>query len=248
MPGAPDFAACDEPRPRSLAARGQQPLTSRTTPRAARFTPKWTGVVRASPGRPTRRGTGDKFPVERSAELGADHKEPLGARSKPSTSIRHPARSGSSGARQPAVQRADDLLVLADRFAVGAVPQPIDDPPDFAALALGREPQRGEGAAHCLLSPRAAPVERELSTELSSGALDLAQASWTRRGAAGQPARELLVGVGWLPAGEGVGRDRPAVTRSTARLQRSLARDESRGLQPFEMDPHTTRVKGQLRG
>ena len=97
LAGSTGFRCLRRASPRSLAVRGQQPLTSRTTPRAARFTPKWTGVVRASPGRPTRRGTGDKFPVERSAELGADHEEPLGARSKSSTSIRHPARSGSSG-------------------------------------------------------------------------------------------------------------------------------------------------------
>ena len=59
------------------------------------------GPTSARAGKP-RSGGGpvwhvDDFPVERSAELGADHAEPLGPRSKPSTSIRHPARSGSSG-------------------------------------------------------------------------------------------------------------------------------------------------------
>ena len=55
--------------------------------------PSGQAAIRGRPGV----ARGDKFRVERSAELGADHAEPLGARSKPSTSIRHPARSGSSG-------------------------------------------------------------------------------------------------------------------------------------------------------
>ncbi len=88
----------------------------------------------------------------------------------------------------------------------------------------------------------------KLATKLSSGALDLAQASWAGRGAASKPARELLVGVGRLPARQRIGRNRPAVARSAARLWHSLASDEPGDFQTLEMNTHPTRVKRKLCG
>lgn len=134
---------------------------------------------------------------------------------------------------QAAVQDADDRLVFADGVSVGAVAQPEGHLSLPAALALRREPEGGEGAAHLLLGMRAGVLGCELVSQVLSGALDLTQAPRTRRRAPGQPARELTVGVGWLPTRQSVNRHRPAVPRSPSRLRRPLARDESGCPQPF---------------
>ena len=146
------------------------------------------------------------------------------------------------------MQRADHRLVRANRFAIRAVAQPIDDSPDVGPLALRRKPQRGKGPAQPVLGSRAGLIARQLTTELASRALDLAQAPWAGRSAARKPARQLLVGVGGLPAGQGVRRDRPAVARPPARLSHALARHEPGVLKTIEMNPHPTGVKRQLCG
>jgi hypothetical protein len=89
---------------------------------------------------------------------------------------------------------------------------------------------------------------KELSTKLSSGAFDLAQAPRTCRRAARQPPGELPIGVRRLPTGQCIGRNRPDVTRSPQRLGLSLASDEPGIFQTLEMNPYSARVKHQLFG
>lgn len=93
-------------------------------------------------------------------------------------------------AGQSAMQRAHHRLVGVDRFAIRAVAQSISDSPYFGALALRREPQRGQGTAQRLLGSRAGLIARQLTTELASGALDLAQAPRASRSAARKPPAE----------------------------------------------------------
>ncbi len=146
------------------------------------------------------------------------------------------------------MKRADHRLVGANRFAVGTVAQPVDDAPDGGSLALGREPQCRKSTAERFLGWRAGLIARQLTTKLASSALDLTQAPRAGRSAARQPPRQLLVGIGRLPAGRSVSRDRPAVARTAPQLRHALAHDEPGVLHTFEMNPHPTGVKRQLGG
>jgi hypothetical protein len=102
----------------------------------------------------------------------------LRKRSKPSTSIKQSACCGSRhepgepGRRhkrveqpecQSPVQRADDLLALRGRVALGAAAQREDHLSILATGALRREPKGGERVAHRLLGHGATATGRELA-------------------------------------------------------------------------------------
>jgi hypothetical protein len=151
-------------------------------------------------------------------------------------------------ARQPAMQRAHGLRVLAGRLAVRTVAQPIGDSSGLPRLSLRRKTQRNERAAHRRRRVRVASAVKELPADLAPRALDLAQAGWAGRDAAREPSREPAVGVGRLPTAPRVGCDRPAVARPATRPGLSLALDEPGFLQALEMDSNTAGMKAELGG
>jgi hypothetical protein len=162
---------------------------------------------------------------------------------------RQPRRRGElvqQPASQPPMQRADDGLVLADCLTIGTVAEPKSDA-SLRRLALGSESERGERSAHRLLSGGSTARGRKLASQLPAGTLHLPQPSRARRNAAGQPARQLPVGTGWLTTREGIGRDRPAVARSPKRLRRALASDQTGSVEALQVNADAARVKPQLR-
>jgi hypothetical protein len=150
-------------------------------------------------------------------------------------------------AGEAAVQRADDVLVLAHGVAVRAVAQPAAQPSLRPRVELGLKPQRREHVADRLLGRRRSS-RGEFLADLAAGGLDLAQARGRRGNRAGEPASERAIGVRRVAAGPGGRGDRPFVARAAARPRDAAVNHQAGIAHPVQVRAHAVGMQGEPLG